>query len=141
MTLHLGGFFAMYDREKKNINKLLESIQVPGLNSWYVTDLRSMEWSGHIRLTLNVVIKPEYFRHRYIREWNTSYDTSNYEYNVKQKLIGLLKHYVRSFLDLHIGDVKVVNLISYELVGPTSYTVHSDYTTQYSSYDEYDWFA
>ena len=69
----------MYDREKKNINKLLECIQVPGIHAWSVSDLRDMEWNGQIRLTLNVVIKSEYFRHRYVREWNTSYDTSNYE--------------------------------------------------------------
>lgn len=132
----------MYEKEKKNINKLLENIQVPGLHSWYVTDLRDMEWDGHIRLTLNVVIKSEYFKHRFIREWNTSFDTTNFEYGIKQKLIGLLKHYARSFLDLYIGDVKVVNLISYEMVNPTSYhTFYSDYNTIYTSYDEYDWFV
>lgn len=142
MTLHIGGFFAMYDRERININKLLECIQVPGIHAWSVSDLRDMEWNGHIRLTLNVVIKSEYFKHRFIREWNTNFDTSNYEYGIKQKLIGLLKHYVQSFLDLHIGDVKVVNLISYEVLTPTHYC---NYLPQnnvlYTSFDEYDWFV
>jgi hydrogenase maturation factor HypF (carbamoyltransferase family) len=132
----------MYDREKKNINKLLENIQVSGLHSWYVSDLRDMEWKGHIRLTLNVVIKSEQFKHKFIREWNTSFDTSNFEFSVKQKLIGLLKHYAHSFLGLHIGDVKVVNLISFEMVNPTNYyTSYSDYNNLYTSHDEYDWFT
>jgi hypothetical protein len=131
----------MYDRDKKNINKLLENIEVPGIRAWYVTDLRDMEWKSHVRLTLNVVIQSEYFRNVFVREWNTHFDTTNFEYGIKQKLIGLVKHYAYSFLGINIGDIKVVNLISYEMVNPTSYYVHSDYTSRYTTYDEYEWFA
>lgn len=141
----LGGFFAMYEKETKNINLLLKNIQVPSIVNWWVSDLRDMEWEGEIRLNLNVVIDSSFYEKKYVREWNATFDTSRYEYDMKQKIIGIFKHYVRSFLNLKIGDVKTVQLISYKIEGPTSY--HSNYSINglqndmYVSYDEYDWFG
>jgi len=135
----------MYEKEKKNINLLLQNIQVPGISSWYVSDLRDMEWEGEIRLNLNVIIDTSFYEKKFIREWNTTFDTSHFQHNVKQKIIGVFKHYVHSFLGLKIGDVKTVQLISYKNVSPTTY--YSNYSINglqndiYTCYDEYDWFA
>ena len=137
----------MYERETKNINKLLEHVKVPGIISWRVSDLRDMEWEGEIRLTLHVVIDNNFYEKKYIREWNTNFDSSQYEWNTKQRIIKVFKHYVNSFLGLKIGDVKTVNLISYKIVDPTMYYStynhynNNDYNNLYDTYDEYDWFG
>lgn len=136
----------MYKKETANINKLLEHVTVPGIISWRVSDLRDMEWEGEIRLTLHVVIDNHFYEKKYVREWNTDFDPSHYEWNTKQKIIKVFKHYVYSFLGLKIGDVKTVNLISYKIVNPTMYYStydfynQNDYNNLYTTYDEYDWF-
>jgi len=137
----------MYERETKNINKLLEYVKVPGIMSWKVCELRDMEmvwyteWEGNIRLDLRVVYDSSYYEHKYIR----GYLQSDYQYDMKQRIIRIFKHYVHSFLGLKIGDVNTVELISYQMVNPTTnhyrYTNYDEnYFGQYS-YEDYDWFG
>jgi hypothetical protein len=131
----------MYERETKNINKLLEHVKVPGIMVWKVGKLRDMEWDGHIRLELNVVYDWSYYEHKY----PNYYQLSDYQYDMKQKIIRVFKHYVHSFLGLKIGDVKTVHLISYQFVNPTSnYYTYTNYDKNYFgqySYEDYDWFG
>lgn len=131
----------MYERETKNINKLLEHVKVPGIMTWKVGELRDMEWDGHIRLELKVVYDSSYYEHKYARD----YHQSDYQYDMKQKIIRLFKHYVHSFLGLKIGEVKTVQLISYQIVNPTSnYYTYTNYDENYFgqySYEDYDWFG
>ena len=140
-----GGFFAMYEKETKNINKLLEHVKVPGIMTWKVANLRDMEGDGQLRLELKVVYDSPYYEHKYRdnRGWNFGYN--DYEYDMKQKIIRIFKHYVHSFLGLKIGDVKTVELISYQLINPTKdYYTYTNYDENYFgqySYEDYDWFG
>ena len=137
----------MYERETKNINKLLEYVKVPGIMSWKVCELRDMEmvwyteWEGNIRLKLRVVYDSSYYEHKYIR----GYRQSDYQYDMKQRIIRIFKHYVHSFLGLKIGDVNTVELISYQMVNPTTnYYRYTNYDENYFgqySYEDYDWFG
>jgi len=135
----------MYEKETKNINKLLEHVKVPGIMTWKVANLRDMEWDGQLRLELKVVYDSSYYEHKYRdnRGWNFGYN--DYEYDMKQKIIRIFKHYVHSFLGIKIGDVKTVELISYHIVNPTynpyKYTNYDENFFGQYSYEDYDWFG
>lgn len=135
----------MYERETKNINKLLEHVKIPGIMTWKVANLRDMEWGCELRLELKVVYDSSYYEHKYRdnRGWNFGYN--DYEYDMKQKIIRILKHYVYSFLGIKIGDVKTVELISYQILNPTfepyKYTNYDENYFGRFSYEDYDWFG
>ena len=101
----------MFNKEEKNINLLLQTIDNSIIKNWRVSNLRKMEWEGEIRLDLHVVLNEKFLRDIYVREWNTPFDKPSFIEKLKHKITLCFKHYVHSFLGIKIGDVNRINFI------------------------------